>query len=388
MRFIKKVKTYSLGMKQRLGIAQALLHQPKILILDEPTNGLDPAGIRQIRDYLQRLAKEENIAVIVSSHLLSEIELMCDRVVIIKQGEFVQEYNLHEQAKHDETVVVAFEVDQVQKANEIVQGKAQGNVIVVSVTKEEIPQLVKKLVNDDVLVYGVTVQNKTLEDEFLAITGGSESVMLKLIQNEFLKLHAKKGMYILIGVIAVLEILGVLAMLKWGDGTEFKGSYLDFASSEIGLITLFATIFGITIASRMITDEFQKGTIKQLLIRPRKRMTVLFSKYITVLLTIVFIIFANMIISMIIGGIVMDGSKTELTLGIVMKSTVYQVLSPLFFATLAFFLANVFRKSVLPLIITMFLFFLQGAINMMLMMFAKRCSEVCSVFPFKFKCVR
>ncbi|MBS7727819.1 ABC transporter ATP-binding protein, partial [Vibrio cholerae] len=154
--------TYSLGMKQRLGIAQALLHQPKILILDEPTNGLDPAGIRQIRDYLQRLAKEENIAVIVSSHLLSEIELMCDRVVIIKQGEFVQEYNLHEQAKHDETVVVAFEVDQVQKANEIIKGKAQRNVIVVSVTKEEIPQLVKKLVNDDVLVYGVTVQNKTL----------------------------------------------------------------------------------------------------------------------------------------------------------------------------------------------------------------------------------
>ena len=165
------MKTYSLGMKQRLGIAQALLHQPKILILDEPTNGLDPAGIRQIRDYLQRLAKEENIAVIVSSHLLSEIELMCDRVVIIKQGEFVQEYNLHEQAKHDETVVVAFEVDQVQKANEIIKGKAQRNVIVVSVTKEEIPQLVKKLVNEDVLVYGVTVQNKTLEDEFLAITG-------------------------------------------------------------------------------------------------------------------------------------------------------------------------------------------------------------------------
>ncbi|MFF1991101.1 ABC transporter ATP-binding protein [Bacillus mycoides] len=168
----KKVKTYSLGMKQRLGIAQALLHQPKILILDEPTNGLDPAGIRQIRDYLQRLAKEENIAVIVSSHLLSEIELMCDRVVIIKQGEFVQEYNLHEQAKHDETVVVAFEVDQVQKANEIIKGKEQGNVIVTPIMKEEIPQIVKELVNADVLVYGVTVQNKTLEDEFLAITGG------------------------------------------------------------------------------------------------------------------------------------------------------------------------------------------------------------------------
>ncbi|MBJ8027955.1 ABC transporter ATP-binding protein [Bacillus cereus group sp. N21] len=168
----KKVKTYSLGMKQRLGIAQALLHNPKILILDEPTNGLDPAGIRQIRDYLQRLAKEENIAVIVSSHLLSEIELMCDRVVIIKQGQFVQEYNLHEQAKHDETIVVAFEVDQIQKANEIIKGKEQGSVVVTSVEKEKIPQIVKQLVHADVLVYGVTVQNKTLEDEFLAITGG------------------------------------------------------------------------------------------------------------------------------------------------------------------------------------------------------------------------
>ncbi|OQR54838.1 ABC transporter ATP-binding protein [Bacillus sp. CDB3] len=171
----KKVKTYSLGMKQRLGIAQALLHHPKILILDEPTNGLDPAGIRQIRDYLQRLAKEENIAVIVSSHLLSEIELMCDRVGIIKNGQFVQAYNLKEQVKKDETVVVAFEVDQVQKANEVIKGNVKEDTIVISVMKEEIPQIVKKLVSIDVLVYSVTVQNKTLEDEFLAITGGIEA---------------------------------------------------------------------------------------------------------------------------------------------------------------------------------------------------------------------
>ncbi|PED36444.1 ABC transporter permease [Bacillus cereus] len=195
--------------------------------------------------------------------------------------------------------------------------------------------------------------------------------MFKLIQNEFLKLHAKKGMYILIGVIAALEILGTLAMLKWGKGDEFKGSYLDYANSEIGLIVLFTTIFGITLAARTLTEEFQKGTIKQLLIRPRKRLAVLFSKYITVLLAMLFIVLAGMLIAMIIGGIVMDGSKTELTLGIVMKSTLYQLLSPFFFATLAFFLANVFRKSVLPLIITMFLFFLQGAINMVLIMFAK-----------------
>ncbi|MCW9130522.1 ABC transporter permease [Bacillus paramycoides] len=204
--------------------------------------------------------------------------------------------------------------------------------------------------------------------------------MFKLIQNEFLKLHAKKSMYILIGVVAVLEILGVLVMLKWEEGNEFKGSYLDFASSEIGLIILFVTIFGITIASRTITDEFQKGTIKQLLIRPRKRIMILFSKYISVLLTITFIVFAGMLIAMIVGAIIMDGSKTELTLGIALKSILYQLLSPFFFATLAFFLANVFRKSVLPLIITLFFFFLQRPIKMMLMMLAKGSAKFVVLF--------
>ena len=73
-------------MRQRLGFAQCLLHDPKVLILDEPTNGLDPAGIREIRDYLRLLAREKNLAVIVSSHLLSEMEMMCDRIGIIQNG--------------------------------------------------------------------------------------------------------------------------------------------------------------------------------------------------------------------------------------------------------------------------------------------------------------
>ena len=84
-----KVRTYSLGMRQRLGLAQSLLHDPKVLILDEPTNGLDPAGIREIRDHLRMLARERNMAVIVSSHLLSEMEMMCDRIGIIQEGKLV-----------------------------------------------------------------------------------------------------------------------------------------------------------------------------------------------------------------------------------------------------------------------------------------------------------
>lgn len=85
----QKVGRYSLGMRQRIGIAQALLHKPSILILDEPTNGLDPAGIREIRQYIRKLADEENVTVVISSHLLSEIELLCDRIGIIKNGEIV-----------------------------------------------------------------------------------------------------------------------------------------------------------------------------------------------------------------------------------------------------------------------------------------------------------
>lgn len=85
----EKAGRYSLGMRQRLGIAQALLHKPSILILDEPTNGLDPAGIREIRHYIRKLATEEKVAIIISSHLLSEIEQMCDRIGIIKNGEMI-----------------------------------------------------------------------------------------------------------------------------------------------------------------------------------------------------------------------------------------------------------------------------------------------------------
>ncbi len=84
-----KVKTYSLGMRQRLGIALCLLHDPKVLILDEPTNGLDPAGIKEIRHYLRKLAHENNLAILVSSHLLSEMEMMCDRIAIIQNGKLV-----------------------------------------------------------------------------------------------------------------------------------------------------------------------------------------------------------------------------------------------------------------------------------------------------------
>src|SRR5690625_3728398 len=125
----EKAGKYSLGMRQRLGVAQALLHNPSILILDEPTNGLDPAGIREIRQYIRRLATEENVAVIISSHLLSEIELMCDRIGVIKNGELIATQNVHgdtDDAEQQDLRQIQMEATPVDQAIELL--KSQHNI--------------------------------------------------------------------------------------------------------------------------------------------------------------------------------------------------------------------------------------------------------------------
>ncbi len=139
----RKVKTYSLGMRQWLGIAQALLHRPSVLILDEPTNGLDPAGIRKLRDYLRRLAKEEHIAVILSSHLLAEIE----RVVIIQNGRTIDERNVRSQ----EAAVMRIELEVTEPAQaafllaEYHAVQVNDAVLVIEAKKQQVPSVVALL---------------------------------------------------------------------------------------------------------------------------------------------------------------------------------------------------------------------------------------------------
>jgi ABC-2 type transport system ATP-binding protein len=178
-----KVKTYSLGMRQRLGLAQCLLHRPKILILDEPTNGLDPAGIREIRAYIRKLAQEEGMAVIVSSHLLSEMEMMCDRIGIIQKGKLVDVQNVRDFVDGEE-LVYQFEVDDEQKANEVMNVftpalpfEVKGNKLQVGLKKEQVPQLIKSFVEDGVEIYSVMPVAKTLEDRFLEITNEKGEVL-------------------------------------------------------------------------------------------------------------------------------------------------------------------------------------------------------------------
>ncbi|MBD8838762.1 MULTISPECIES: ABC transporter ATP-binding protein [unclassified Paenibacillus] len=168
-----KVKTYSLGMRQRLGVAQAILHKPKLLVLDEPTNGLDPQGIRELRDYLRQLTQEEGITVFVSSHLLSEMELMCDTVAIIQNGKLIDVRNLRAEAGSDALIEVAFELNDADRAADLIQGAiVQGNVLVVRVSREQIPDINAKLVSEGVQVYGIRNVTHTLEEQFLQVTGG------------------------------------------------------------------------------------------------------------------------------------------------------------------------------------------------------------------------
>ncbi|NKF06306.1 ABC transporter ATP-binding protein [Clostridium gasigenes] len=176
-----KIKTYSLGMRQRLGVAQALLNSPKLLVLDEPTNGLDPAGIHELRNHLRTLAKEENIAVVVSSHLLSEMELMCDRVGIIQNGKLVRIQDMKEMLEDNSDSVIALSVQPIEKAKSYLESlsseynsKINNNEIEIIENIENVPELVEKLVNQGIKIYGIRKVQQSLEGKFLEMTEGKE----------------------------------------------------------------------------------------------------------------------------------------------------------------------------------------------------------------------
>ncbi|MCR2803816.1 ABC transporter ATP-binding protein [Paenibacillus soyae] len=180
----KKVKTYSLGMRQRLGIAQALLHRPSVLILDEPTNGLDPAGIREMREYMKEIAEKEGIAILVSSHLLSEMEQMCSRVVVIQEGKLVTVRSIGTEEKRERsTVQLSLQVDRAEHAAGLLRQMTEtrdAEVVQTSEVRvqlglahEDIPAVVAALAAAGIRLYRVEEIKQSLEDEFLKWTEGN-----------------------------------------------------------------------------------------------------------------------------------------------------------------------------------------------------------------------
>jgi ABC-2 type transport system ATP-binding protein len=174
-RLDQRVGTYSLGMRQRLGIAQAMLGSPRVLILDEPANGLDPAGIREIRDLLRRLAREQGLAVFVSSHLLAEIELTCDRVAIIHHGRVLREGTVRELISSQRVTEIGVSdpvrAESILRRFEIDVTPSNGTLLA-AIDEAAAPPLVAALVGEGIDVYRVRERVQTLEEMFIEVTGG------------------------------------------------------------------------------------------------------------------------------------------------------------------------------------------------------------------------
>ena len=174
----KKVKTYSLGMRQRLGLAQALLNDPKILILDEPVNGLDPQGVQDFRNKLKEIAST-GVSILISSHLLDEIEKVSDRVIVIEKGRIIADDKL-DRLVADETIKTLISTYDVEKAEVLIRELGiryeltKEGFIFENISGEDKARVITYLVTNNVELDSVRELTTSLEDRFLQITGGGE----------------------------------------------------------------------------------------------------------------------------------------------------------------------------------------------------------------------
>lgn len=177
-----KVKTFSQGMKQRLGIAVALIHDPELIMLDEPTNGLDPQGIADVRNLIISLSKKFGKTVLVSSHLLTEIELIANRILIIDKGNKIVEGTSDELLDPAKTIVALNTLDNPSAKNKIAATQwgqylqqSQNDNIILKFSKDRIPEFVNELVQMNIEVLSVTPRH-SLEDYFLSLTTANQHV--------------------------------------------------------------------------------------------------------------------------------------------------------------------------------------------------------------------
>ena len=173
-----KVKTFSQGMKQRLGIAQALLSNPKLLILDEPTNGLDPRGMKEVRDLIRKLA-QEGITILISSHLLHEAEQVCTTMAIINLGKLVKIGSVQNLLNETDTFITEIKAEPIEKTRIVLTSLEYISNIIesdgmfkVRITNKDLKQLTRDLVKADIDVSAI-IPRTSLEDYFLSLTGDS-----------------------------------------------------------------------------------------------------------------------------------------------------------------------------------------------------------------------
>lgn len=180
----KKVKDFSLGMKQRLGIARALLHHPELLILDEPTNGLDPIGIKEMRELILELSREKKVTVLISSHILSEVQQLADTIGIIHKGELLEEIDYEELQKRNRHYLQLRVNDDKKAAMLLEQGLSIGDytvwekgVIRIYERLNDASEVNRKMVAAGLDVSELSLKFDTLEDYFIRLTGGETEVI-------------------------------------------------------------------------------------------------------------------------------------------------------------------------------------------------------------------
>ena len=169
----QKVSGYSQGMKQRLGIAQTLLHQPSLIILDEPSNGLDPQGQADMRDLILRINKEMQITIIISSHILSEIEKIANRMVVINKGVKILEGNV-KNLMEKELLKVSFKTNSLKQLSQLfsqegISYEVRSNNIIALINEEKISNVIEKIVSKKI-TFSEVKQMRTLEELFLGLT--------------------------------------------------------------------------------------------------------------------------------------------------------------------------------------------------------------------------
>ncbi|MBS3887389.1 MAG: ABC transporter ATP-binding protein [Dethiobacter sp.] len=170
----KKVGHYSFGMRQRLALAQAIMERPRLLLLDEPTNGLDAQAIIELRDTLKSLAKENGIAIFLASHLLTEVENVCDRVLMVKQGKIKKTFNIKSDNERVPVIVQTTDASDIEKL--LIWLKAHGQTYQVIKANEvsidinmPVPKLVNSLVQANINIEGIIKKAPTLEEEFISL---------------------------------------------------------------------------------------------------------------------------------------------------------------------------------------------------------------------------
>lgn len=191
-RIDEKVKNYSLGMKQRLGLAEALIGNPKFIILDEPTNGLDPSGIIDFRNIVKKVARETKAAIFISSHILSEIQKLCHTVAFIDDGQIQSIENVNDnyneadhttdnpsEEKFEQVVIIAMEIEKcintLQSIDYIKDIKTEGNEIHINIKKGSVPYLILNLSKENILIEEIYKKQIRLEDRYLELVQGGNN---------------------------------------------------------------------------------------------------------------------------------------------------------------------------------------------------------------------